>query len=67
MNSGEMFRKTSANSKETPKETKARQPNKQMVESASRRTLPRQQKAELQLKGNLLDCPQIWTVSRLTY
>ena len=22
---------------------------------------------ELQLKGNLIDCPQIWTVARLTY
>ena len=22
---------------------------------------------ELQLKGNLFDCPQIWTVARLTY
>ena len=66
MNSREMFRKTSANSKETPKEAKARQPNKQMVESANRRTLPKQQK-KIQLEGNLLDYPQIWTVSRLTY
>jgi len=43
MNGREMFRQTSA--KETNAETQARQLNKQMVETAGRRSLPKQQKA----------------------
>ena len=43
MNGREMFRQTSG--KQTNFQIQARQPNKQMVESADRRSLPKQQKA----------------------
>jgi len=43
MNGREMFRQTSA--KQTNAQTQARQPNKQMVESAGGRSPPKQQKA----------------------
>ena len=43
MNSREMFRQTRA--KHTNAETQVRQTNKQMVESAGRRSLLKQQKA----------------------
>jgi len=50
MNGREMFRQTSA--KETNAETQARQLNKQMVETAGRRSLPKQQKRSLSSNGN---------------
>ena len=43
MNSREMFRQTSE--KQTNAQTQVRQPNKQMVESAGRHSLLKQQKA----------------------
>ena len=52
MNSREVFEQTSA--KQTNTQTQARQPDKQMVESAVRRSLPKQQRQQRQRQPQLI-------------